>query len=218
MRNVIYRFGDFTLNDSTRQLLSPESELHLSPKAFELLSILLASRPNVVSKTDLQERLWPDTFVQETNIAGLVAEIRRNLRDPIESPLFVRTVHRIGYRFVAEVTIEAGARSATRSQCHLVIDDRRVFLMDGTNIIGRAAEATVHIDSPGVSRLHARIRIANGIATLEDLGSKNGTHLNGTRLETPNALADGDEIRVGTVVLTFRAARMSDETETIGHH
>lgn len=215
---MIYRFGDFTLNDSTRQLLSPRGELHLSPKAYELLTILLASRPNVVSKTDLQERLWPETFVQETNIAGLVAEIRRNLRDPVDKPLFIRTVHRIGYRFVGDVTVEEDAPRATRSKFHLSMDDRRFFLMDGVNIIGRAPEAAVQIDSPGVSRLHARIRIENGVATLEDLGSKNGTHLNGTRIGTAKALADGDEIRLGTIVLTFRSTSASDETETVGHY
>ena len=211
---MVYRFGDFTLNDSTRQLVSPDGELHLSPKAYELLTILLASRPNVVSKTELQERLWPETFVQETNIAGLVAEIRRNLRDPVDQPLFIRTVHRIGYRFVGDVT--EGAPSAARSRFHLAMDDRRFFLMDGANIIGRAPDATVQIDSPGVSRLHARIRIENGVATLEDLGSKNGTHLNGTRIDSPTALADADEIRLGTIVLTFRSSLASDATETVG--
>jgi len=215
---VIYRFGDFTLNDSTRQLLSAAGELHLSPKAFELLSILLASRPNVVSKTDLQERLWPETFVQETNIAGLVAEIRRNLRDPVDTPLFIRTVHRIGYRFVGDVTVEENAPTPSRSRFYLAMDDRRFFLMDGINIIGRAPEAAVQIDSPGVSRLHARVRVEKGVATLEDLGSKNGTHLNSTRVEAATALADGDEIRLGTVVLTFRSAPATDETETVGHY
>jgi DNA-binding winged helix-turn-helix (wHTH) protein len=212
---VIYRFGGFTLNDSTRQLLSPSDELHLSPKAHELLTILLASRPNVVSKTELQERLWPETFVQETNIAGLVAEIRRNLCDPPGTPLFIRTVHRIGYRFVGEVTVDDAATSAARSKFYLAMDDRRFFLMDGTNTIGRAPEATVQIDSPGVSRLHARIRIENGVATLEDVGSKNGTHLNGTRIDGARPLADGNEIRLGTIVLTFRSAPGSDVTETV---
>ena len=157
----------------------------------------------------------PETFVQETNIAGLVAEIRRNLGDPAATPRFIRTVHRIGYRFVGEVTVEDGAPSGERSKFYLVMDARRFFLMDGHNVIGRAPEAAVQIDSPGVSRLHARIRIENGAATLEDLGSKNGTHLNGVRMESASRLADGDEIRLGTIVLTFRAAA-TDATETVG--
>lgn len=213
---MIYRFGEFTLNDSTRQLLSPSGELHLSPKAYELLTILLASRPNVISKTELQERLWPETFVQETNIAGLVAEIRRNLRDPAGTPLFIRTVHRIGYRFVGDVSVDDAASGPPRSKFYLAMDERRFFLMDGPNVIGRAPEASVQIESPGVSRLHARIRIENGVATLEDLGSKNGTHLNGTRIDSARVLADGNEIRLGTIVLTFRSAPASDITETVG--
>ena len=78
---VSYRFGRFVLDCDTRQLLRDGSEVHLSPKAFELLAILLANQPRAVSKTELQERLWPSTFVEETNLAGLVAEIRRALGD-----------------------------------------------------------------------------------------------------------------------------------------
>jgi len=72
----------------------------------------------------------------------------------------------------------------------------------GSTSLAAHQEAAVQIDSPGVSRLHARVRIEKDVATLEDLGSKNGTLLNGTRVEAATALADGDEIRLGTVVLT----------------
>lgn len=216
---MIYRFGGFTLDESTRQLISNGSELHLSPKAFELLTLLVANRPRVVSKSELQERLWPETFVEETNIAGLVAEIRKALGDPAGTPLFVRTVHRVGYRFVGTVSIDAEpARSSrpSRSKLYLSFNQRRLFLMEGANVIGRAPEATIQIEAPGVSRLHARIVINSGDATLEDLGSKNGTQVNGSRISAPTALADGNEIGLGTVVLTFRSAPASDTTDTIG--
>ena len=103
MHGVAYRFGRFVLDGGTRQLLCDGDEVHLSPKAFELLSILLASQPRAVSKADLQERLWPTTYVEETNLAGLVAEIRRALRDSATRPVFLRTVYRFGYRFVGDV-------------------------------------------------------------------------------------------------------------------
>lgn len=215
---MIYRFGDFSINDDTRQLLSKDGELHLSPKAFELLMILIFNRSRVVSKTELQDRLWPETFVEETNVAGLVAEVRRMLRDTASTPSFIRTMHRIGYRFIGDVHQDAGTPgvSVTRSRLCLMQDERRLILMEGPNTIGRAAEATILIDSPGVSRLHARVVVENGTARLEDLGSKNGTHLNGTRLTEPQVLADGDEIRVGTIVLIFRSEFPSDTTETVG--
>jgi len=214
---VVYCFGEFTLDDSTRQLISNGSELHLSTKAFELLTFLLASRPRVVSKNELQERLWPTTFVQETNIAGLVAEIRRALHDPASKPRFIRTVHRVGYRFTGDVIEETNVARAPSVQfrLYLMLDQREIMLMEGANVVGRAPDATIQIDSPGISRVHARILVHNGGATLEDLGSKNGTYVNGARIAAPYLLVDGHEIRLGTIVLTFRVAPTITATETV---
>src|SRR5689334_2657197 len=83
---VVYRIGDFTLDEDTRQLLAKGDEVHLSPKAFDLLALLVANRDRAVSKAEFQERLWPSTFVEETNLASLVAEIRRALSDDAASP------------------------------------------------------------------------------------------------------------------------------------
>ncbi len=84
----------------------------------------------------------------------------------------------------------------------------------GENVLGRDEEATAWIDSPLSSRRHARIVVAEGRATLEDLGSKNGTRLNGERLSSPTVLADRDEVRIGDVVLTFRGLPGAAPTET----
>jgi DNA-binding winged helix-turn-helix (wHTH) protein len=108
MPGVSYRFGNFRLDYDTRQLFQDGAEIHLSPKAFELLALLLANRPRAMSKADLLERLWPSTFVEETNIAGLVAEIRQALGDSATRPVFLRTVYRFGYQFVGDV-VEVGA-------------------------------------------------------------------------------------------------------------
>ena len=75
------RFGPFTLDLDTRQLTQESREIHLSPKAFELLWTLALERPKVLSKAVLQQRLWPDTFVAEANLSNLVAEIREALGD-----------------------------------------------------------------------------------------------------------------------------------------
>jgi DNA-binding winged helix-turn-helix (wHTH) protein len=214
---VVYRFGDFTLDHDIRQLFLGKSELHLSPKAFELLAVLLANRSRAVSKAELQQRLWPSTFVEESNIAGLIAEVRRALRDSASSPVFVRTVYGFGYRFVGDVTVDTAAtRSASpRVKLCVVLANREIVLMDGANVIGREPDATIQIDARGVSRHHARILVSNGHATLEDLGSKNGTHVNGRRMTTSARLADGDEIRLGGVSLTFRIASLTSPTETV---
>ena len=96
------RFGPFTLDLESRQLISAGQEIHLEPKAFELLSALVLERPKALSKADLQERLWPGTFVAEANLSNLVAEIRAALGDPARAPKFVRTAHGFGYAFCGE--------------------------------------------------------------------------------------------------------------------
>jgi DNA-binding winged helix-turn-helix (wHTH) protein len=216
MPGVSYRFGDFTFDYDTRQLLHDADEIHLSPKAFELLALLIVNRPRAVSKTELLERLWPSTFVEETNLAGLVAEIRRALEDSATRPAFLRTVYRFGYRFVGEVVETGAGTGSTRpaGRMCLVIDKRQVVLLEGVNVIGRAPDATIQVDVTGVSRHHARILVSKGEATLEDLGSKNGTYVQRKRV-TSAPLSDGDEIRLGQVTLTFRVAPPPGPTETV---
>ena len=93
------RYGTFVLDPETRELLRDGHRVSLSPKAFDLLSILVAHRPKAISKSDLQERLWPATFVVEKNLANLVSEIRDAIGDDPSRPRFIRTVHRFGYAF-----------------------------------------------------------------------------------------------------------------------
>jgi DNA-binding winged helix-turn-helix (wHTH) protein len=214
---VKYRFDRFELDRATRQLLHAGNEVHLAPKAFELLVLLLENRPRAMAKSELQEFLWPSVFVEETNLASLVAEIRRALGDSATRPSFLRTVHRFGYRFVGEVLESAAANPPVRPggvrPC-LVMLDRLMLLMDGANTIGRSPSATIQCEAAGVSRLHARIVVQDGAATLEDLGSKNGTYVRRERI-TSVVLADGDEIRMGRATLVYRSQPPLGATETV---
>jgi DNA-binding winged helix-turn-helix (wHTH) protein len=214
---VVYRFGDFTLDCDTRQLFQDRSPVHLSPKAFELLTLLIANRARAVSKIELQEKVWPATFVQETSVAGLVNEIRRALNDPPGAAQFVGTVHRFGYRFVGSVTeiADSGGPESARAKFYLTVGRRQVMLMEGAHLVGRTPDAAIAIDSPSVSRSHARLCVSTSGATIEDLGSKNGTHVNGERISQPVALHDGQEIKIGGVVVTFHVAAPTNATETI---
>lgn len=214
---VAYRFGGFTLDLDTRQLLLDGDEVHLSPKAFDLLAMLVGNRTRAVSKAELQQRLWPSTFVEETNVATLVAEIRRTLRDSAANPRFVRTVYGFGYRFVAEATkdLSPSRFGSSRTKLWLVGDRGQVPLMEGANVIGRADDAAIQIEAPGISRHHVRIVVAGSEATVEDLGSKNGTLLNGVRITAPCRLADGDEIRLGTIALRFTVSSPATPTATL---
>jgi pSer/pThr/pTyr-binding forkhead associated (FHA) protein len=82
-------------------------------------------------------------------------------------------------------------------------------------VLGRSNEAAVFVDGAGVSRQHAQITIDDSGATLEDLGSKNGTVLNGTAISGPTPLADGAVIVLGATALKFRSFATSGSTETV---
>ena len=200
-----------------RRLHRRSGEIHLSPKAFDLLLLLVENRSRVMPKGELQQRLWPDTFVVDTNLASLVAEIRVALEDDAKEPRFVRTAHRVGYGFCAEVTDapEESASPVRAALCWLIMEGRRISLQPGDNILGRDVPDGVSIDSPSVSRRHARISVTDGHATIADLDSKNGTFVRGERIAATVPLNDGDEVRVGAVALQFRQPPEHRSTMTL---
>jgi DNA-binding winged helix-turn-helix (wHTH) protein len=210
------RFGEFTIDESTRQLQRSGREVHLSPKAFDLLTALLEARPRALSKMELHARLWPDTFVSEANLAMLVAEIRSAIGDDAKAPQFVRTVQRHGYAFHGNATDVAPAGSATSSNFKhwLLAPLRQIPLTPGENLVGRDPSVQVWLDSASVSRRHARIIIDGERVTVEDLKSKNGTRVRGRQLKGPGRLADGDEIRFGSITVTFRIWAAGEATRT----
>lgn len=199
------RFGEFVFDGAARELTQEGRRTDLSPKAFQLLEALLAERPRALSRAELNDRLWPGTAMGYTSLAGVVAELRKALHDDRSLPRFLRTVHRFGYAFCGEAAEELlPARAAFA--CSLSWEGREIGLAEGENVIGRDESCSVRIDAPRVSRRHACIRVRGRKASIEDLGSKNGTFLRGRRLRTPAPLEEGDEIGVGGARFTFRAA------------
>jgi DNA-binding winged helix-turn-helix (wHTH) protein len=204
-------FGPFTLDPATRQLLEAGRPIHLSPKAFDVLQVLLEARPTVVPKADLHDRIWPGTYVVDANLSVLVGEIRRALADSAQTPRYIRTVHKLGYAFCGEAAEAADpARPAATPGGHrfwLQWNDRTFVLSPGDNEIGRNPECAIWVDAAGVSRRHARLRLdaESGDASIEDLASTNGTFVNETRIDSQTTLRDGDHLHVGPVALTFRA-------------
>lgn len=203
-------FGPFTLNLDTRQLARGGEDVHLSTKAFDLLAALVRDRPNVLSKAALQQMLWPDTFVAEANLSNLIGEVRDALGDSPREPRYIRTVHRVGYAFCGETAAGEGHAKAI---CWLEWGTQRFPLRQGEHVIGRDPDAAIRIDASTVSRRHARIVVDGSGVVLEDFGSKNGTFHRDVRVTSAVAIADGDSIRIGSQLLTFRAAA-GDSTET----
>lgn len=210
------RFGEYMLDSETRDLLRHGERVRVSPKAFRLLEVLVANAPKALSKEELQEQLWPNTFVSESSLAGLIGELRKTLADDADEPRLIRTVYGFGYAFAAGL-VEGGSVFGLKRggrAFRLVWGRREVDLREGENILGRARDAIVWIDSSQVSRHHARIIIGREGATLEDLGSKNGTFLGRERLVKPHRLADGDAISIGHVRMIFRTFEDSGSTES----
>ena len=151
-------FGPFTLDEETRQLTSAGAEIRLSPKAFDLLAVLVTERPRVLSKALLQERLWPDTFVSEANLSNLVAEVRAALDDNPRAPSFIRTAHSRGYAFCAAVSVlSPPPPTHDLTALWLEWNGRRLPLAEGENIVGRDTDAGIRLDHASVSRRHARV-------------------------------------------------------------
>ncbi len=211
---MLLRFGESTFDGERRILLRGDRPVHLSPKAFRLLECLLEGRPKALSKGDLQEKVWPDAFVSEANLAIRINEVRRAIADDPKKPLYIRTVYGFGYAFSGDVSVSPEPRrSPVGSSLHRLVWGRHeADLSEGENVLGRDRDAALWIADSSVSRRHARILVTGTGAVLEDLRSKNGTSCNGSRLRSPLPLKDGDEIRVGRVTLTFRTVSVSAST------
>jgi DNA-binding winged helix-turn-helix (wHTH) protein len=199
------QFGEFSLDTASRQLWKGNVERHLSPKAFDLLRLLLENRPRALSKAELHERLWPSTFVSDATVTSLVSELRAALGENARRGRFVRTVYRFGYAFKEAATDVAARRDRLRGDAGgwIIWEWGQVLLDVGDHLLGRAADVAVWLESPTVSRHHARIRVTNTRATIEDLNSKNGTRVRGARISELTELADGDEIFLGSVLVRF---------------
>jgi DNA-binding winged helix-turn-helix (wHTH) protein len=214
---VRFQFDDFTLDLDTRELTRGDMPLHVEPKAFRLLELLVTSRPRALSKDELQDQLWPKTFVSERSLARLVGILRECLGDPVENARFIRTVPRFGYAFCGEarqVASPSGHSEASAFHCRLLWEGREIALGEGETILGRDADATVWIDFSSVSRRHARIMVVNGRATIEDLGSHNGTFVRGKKLAAATELENGDRIKIGAATLVFRSFRGLGSTKS----
>lgn len=208
------RFRDCVFDSETRQLVRAGRPVHLSPKAYGLLELLLRRAPNAVSKDEIQSAVWGEIFVSESTLTNVVAEIRAGLGDRARAPELLRTVHGFGYAFSGKPIEEESAAGSADHQFRLVRGKRTFPLFEGENVVGRDPEARVSIDHASVSRHHARISIQEGKAVLDDLGSRNGTFLAGRPVTTPTALEDGDIIGVGPVTLVFEILGMTGTTES----
>ncbi len=205
---MLYRFNSFELDQSQYRLSREQTTIHVKPKVFELLVYLVEHRDRVVRKEELLSTLWEGRFVSDGVLAEAVHEARRALGEDAEKAAFIKTVHGRGYQFVFRpVEVIAGQNESPggeESAFHLHWTGGPTALRDGENFIGRDLACLIVLAGPRVSRQHARIVVSSTTAIVEDLGSKNGTVVNGVKIAAPTSLSDGDVVEVGGLPLTFR--------------
>jgi DNA-binding winged helix-turn-helix (wHTH) protein len=211
-------FGDCVFDSERRELTRSGSIVRTGPKLLALLELLLETRPRALTKNEIHEKLWAGTFVSDATLTSLVAELRSAIGDAARKPLVVRTIHGYGYSFCGDVVPELESPEAPADfgrSYRIIVGDREIALAAGEHILGRSTEAAIFIDSVGVSRHHARITIGADGAQLEDLGSKNGTRVDGRPVQAPTTLSDGAVIVLGTTALKFRIFDTPSSTETV---
>lgn len=208
------KFADCILDLRTRQLERQGRVVPLEPKVYELLEVLIRRRPAVVTNNELDELLWPQVYVERTSLTRLVSELRSAIGDTPRGSRVIRTAYKTGYAFCADVTgiASAGAAPATME---LAWKGQVLALTDGEHLAGRDSDCALVVDADTVSRRHARITVAAGAATIEDLGSTNGTHLKGIRISAPTRLEPGDELALGSEPVQVRSRRASALTVKI---
>ena len=177
--------------------------VELSPADFERLSAFEATVNDELGSLVRE-------YAQQQRYAFVgAAEVTLAVDDSLGTGVFrIRSEVRPGPQTEAAVAVDVSGEP------HLEVEGIKYPLAAVTRL-GRGTDVEIRIDDPGVSRHHARIRIAGVQATIEDLGSKNGTFLAGRRVSQPSPLGDGDEIRLGSVVATFRIPPPAPTTTTL---
>jgi len=202
-----FRLGDWFVEPALNRISRDGSSYQLPLKVMDVLVFLAEHAGTTMPKRHIIDVVWRTEFITENTLTQAIADLRRVLGDNARDPQFIETITKRGYRLIAEVEIFDDAAPITPTTglpCALVVDRQESTLVAGDNLIGRATDVVVRLESEEVSRHHADIHVSLDGATLEDLGSKNGTFLWGSRVEGPTPLKDGDEITIGPVVLTFR--------------
>jgi DNA-binding winged helix-turn-helix (wHTH) protein len=207
---MAHAFGDFVFDAKARLLTRKGEAVHLTAKACELLHLLASRRPDAVAKKEIHHQLWPDTFVSDVSLTTLIFELRTALGESARAPRFVRTVHGYGYAFQGG----GDADAVDQTPFCVIHDGLEITLKRGENLIGRARDCVVRLDSTRVSRHHARITVDDDAALIEDCGSRNGTVVGGSKVEGRVRLKDGDDIDIAGIKVLFRVLDGLSDTQT----
>jgi DNA-binding winged helix-turn-helix (wHTH) protein len=204
-------FAGFVLDSPAFTLTGPAGTISLERLPMELLLLLARCPGTLVTREEIRLALWgPDLHIEhDAAINTAVRKVRQALGDDPAHPRFVQTVVGKGYRFAANLRVEGPHLRFT-----VTFRSREILLVHGDTLIGRDPDAQIWIDDPSVSRRHAIISVSANGAVLRDLGSRNGTFVDGRRIEAPTPLVDGAVVSIGPVALPFAARTAPTSTVT----
>jgi hypothetical protein len=152
--------------------------------------------------------------VSETSLAALVTQLRKALGDTSGDGRAIRTLHRVGYAFIGDAVVAGHTPVAGASVCRLIWRGESIEVPPGESVIGRDRECAAHIDADSVSRRHARLKVTGREVSIEDLGSKNGTWVDGERIHSTVLLTDGTCFRLGSETVRFELTLDERPTKT----
>jgi DNA-binding winged helix-turn-helix (wHTH) protein len=214
---LIYRFESFELDRSQYRLAREHVTIPIKRMVLDVLAYLVEHRDRVVTREELLSEVWRGRFVSDGVLSLTVHEARRALGEDAHRGTFIKTLHGRGYQFLWRPVEELAGEEPPRREAvvaYLQWAGGQTPLPEGAHFIGRDATSTVVLDSLRVSRHHARLAVSSSATVVEDLGSKNGTLLNGVRVSQPTSLCDGDVLEICGVAIRFRLAGSDLSTVT----
>ena len=225
--SATFRFDDFELDIAAYTLRRGGERLKLEKIPMDMLILLVEHAGALVERKRLHSALWGGAvFVdRDAGINTAIRKIREALGDNAEEPRLIETIVGKGYRFIAPIQRTDAAERRLRASgrepgpfptCCVARGARQFVLHNGENLLGRDPEARVSIDHPSVSRRHARICVAADRVMLEDLNSRNGTFLDGRRIDAPTEIRNGAFIGLGPIAVTFVVMSGTASTRSSG--
>ena len=123
----IFYFGDFVLDTRNHSLKKGIQQIHLRPKAFDTLLYLVTHHGSLIKKQDMLDDLWPNVIVTENTLSHCIDEVRQALEDNAQDPIFIRTIPRLGFKFIAEVKeIKADENSTVNVEPEVNNKERKI--------------------------------------------------------------------------------------------
>lgn len=151
----VFEFGHFQLVESERQLLKDGQPVSLPPKVLDTLLLLVQNHGRLIDKQQLMTRLWPNSFVEEVNLNRSISSLRKALGESASSPVFIETVPKSGYRFVAPVTELTGEASLILEK----YTSERITTEEEEEIIDSLGPEAYTITAPSKTSLISTLRL-----------------------------------------------------------